>query len=180
MNAKFNHEKDLSVITAEAGMEHPGFDCFIFKRDLVEKMVFGDVVLGLPGAGNDLFFNLFCLADNPVLYTQKHLTFHVGTELVKRWGTKEEERWNFLEYRKVVAALESRIAIAKFPGSGRGFLTRHFKWLMNPTIHYPTMLKADLKQLGTARKRQPKTEVKGFTQRYFEWLITLVSFRERE
>ena len=43
--------EDLPAVFAEKGMIHPGFDCFVFKRDLLEKIDMGNICLGIPFIG---------------------------------------------------------------------------------------------------------------------------------
>ena len=140
-----------------------------------EKFVLKDLCIGIPKAGNDLFYNIFCFADNPKLFTDKHLTIHIGMELTKEWGDAEYRNHNEKEFKSLIIDLAPFIDITKFPGSELIFLKRHFKWLMNPTFHYPTMLKADLKQLGKKRKRKEKVS-RSFKEKYFEWLINYINF----
>jgi hypothetical protein len=115
--------------------------------------------------GNTLFFNLMCFANNFRLFTNKHLTFHVGLELVKTWGEASFLLHNKTEYLKVIAALKNKLELKNVPGAGLPFFKRHFKWLMNPTIHYPTVASIDFKDKGS-RYKQTEKKPKG----YYEWL----------
>jgi hypothetical protein len=171
-------ETDLRLLYAEAGIRHLGYDCFIFSRQLLEKFILADIYISTPPAGSDLFYNLFTFAENPVLLTEKHLTFHVGKEMVKAWGNPALNRHNQSEYRKMLRELKPHMQIAKFPGAGYGFFKRHFKWLMNPTLHYPTMASVDFKQWSSKRKSPGPDELAG--HRYFEWIARKTGFRDGE
>lgn len=170
-----NKAEDLDTIYSEVGRPHIGYDMFVFKRELFSKFILNNTCIGIPFVGNDLFYNLFCFAENPVLLTDKHLTFHVGLELTKDWGSSDLAKHNYNEFRKTTKALQPHIDISKFPGAELGFFKRHFKWLMNPTLSYTELMKADLKQLG--RKRSKKVYDPNYKrQSYYEWLIKYINF----
>lgn len=175
IKSTLNKPEDLDAIYSEVGLEHPGYDLFIFKRDLFPRFILNNTCIGIPYAGNDLFYNLFCFAQKPVLLTDKHLTFHIGLELVKKWGSSDLQKHNYKEFRKTTKALLPKMDITKFPGAELNFFKRHFKWLMNPTISYPEMCITDLKQM-----RKPRTkkvyDPNYKKQSYYEWLMKFITF----
>ena len=175
VKSTLNKVEDLDAIYSEVGKAHIGYDMFVFKRSLFEKFILSNTCIGIPFVGNDLFYNLFCFAEKPILLTDKHLTFHVGLELAKEWGSSELEKHNYREFKKTTKALIPYMDITKFPGAELGFFKRHFKWLMNPTLSYPEMMKADFKQLG--KKRNKKVYDPNYKkQSYYEWLIKHINF----
>jgi hypothetical protein len=175
VKSTLNKLEDLDTIYSEVGKAHIGYDMFVFKRSLFEKFILSNTCIGIPFVGNDLFYNLFCFGEKPILLTDKHLTFHVGLELAKEWGSSELEKHNYREFKKTTKALLPQMDITKFPGAELNFLKRHLKWLMNPTLSYPEMMKADLKQLG--KKRNKKVYDPNYKkQSYYEWLIKRINF----
>ena len=179
LNNRYEKEKNLALLYAEAGRDHTGYDCFVIKKSLIQKFIFKDICLAVPGAGNDLFYNVFTFAENPILFTEKHLTFHVGFELYKAWGDEATNLHNQKEFLKLLQELKPLMKADKFPGADLSLFSRHFKWLMNPTFHYPTMFALDA-QRGF-KKSLPKFEQSfNYTpkQRYLEWLIRIVNFKE--
>lgn len=178
ISSRYLQEKDLNAMYAEAGKTHTGYDCFVFSRELLSKFILKDIFIGTPPSGNDLFYNLFTFAKNPVLFAEKHLTFHAGMDLHKPWGDAGVNAHNQKEFLLLLKELKPLIDISKFPGAHEGFFKRHFKWLMNPTFHYPTMMSADFKQLGRKKKRFPENETPGRKSKYLEWLIRKVNFRD--
>jgi hypothetical protein len=175
VKSSLNKVEDLEIIYSELGRTHIGYDMFVFKKELIQKFVLNNTCLGIPFVGNDLFYNIFCFAQNPVLLADQHLTFHIGLELTRNWGSNELQKHNYEEFRKTTKALEPHIDITKFPGAHLGFFKRHFKWLMNPTLSYTELAKADLQQLGKPRKKtlyDPNYK----RQSYYEWLIKYISF----
>jgi FkbM family methyltransferase len=43
---------------AETGLPHPGYDCFVFRRDHYERFVRNDALIGIPGVARGLLFNM--------------------------------------------------------------------------------------------------------------------------
>jgi len=176
----FLEVEDLNLLYAEAGEVHTGYDCFVFSRELLEKFIFTDIYLGVPPAGNDIFYNIMAFAARPALLTEKHLTFHVGMDLVKEWGSPELNRHNSAQFMILLKRLYQHLNVANFPGAGYGFFRRHFKWLMNPTFHYPTMLRLDFSQWNVSRRKPAEPELKGWKNSYYEWLVSNINFRDKD
>lgn len=176
IKSTLNKPEYLDLIYTETGKEHLGFDMFVFKRDLFPKFILNNTCIGIPFVGNDLFYNLFCFAQNPILLTKQHLTFHIGLELIKDWGGTDLKNHNYREFRKTTKALLPHMQIAKFPGAELSFFKRHIKWLMNPTLSYPEMCITDLKQLGAKRHAKKVYDPNYKKQSYYEWLLKKVNF----
>jgi hypothetical protein len=168
-----NYNYDLLV--SETGLLHIGYDTFVLKKSLLEKFVMTDICVGVEGACNDLFLNSFVFAENPILLTHQNLTFHIGYELVKEWGNKKITAHNLKELHLLNKKIGPMIDITKFPGSNRSFFSRHFRWLMNPTVSYPVLLKADLKQFFSKRKPR-STAPSNSGNSYYEWMLEKITF----
>ena len=70
---------------AQSGAEHPGHDCFVFRRALWRRMAMGNVFLGFPAIGRTLAKQLMA-AGNAQVLRNSALTFHVGqTKRVTQW-----------------------------------------------------------------------------------------------
>jgi hypothetical protein len=169
---KFLHETDLDLMYAESGKSHSGYDTFVFKRDLWPKFIKKDICIGAPPFGNDLFYNMFAFAEKPVLMLDKHLTFHLGMELNNGWANQRIIKYNYDIFYEMLRELEPYLDASKLPWSWEPFLMRHFIWLMNPTLHYPTNFKAD-KRRGF--KRTKRIDDRGYhpnlRNRFLEVLI---------
>jgi hypothetical protein len=179
VSTKYDSIEQLDALYSDLGKVHTGYDTFVFKRELLEKFILGDVCLGIPHVGNSLAHNLFAFGENFEILTEKHLTIHIGMELTKAWGDPEHNAHNKAAFRNNLRALYPHFNIANIPGSSRGFFVRHFKWLMNPTLHYPTLLKLDFSQFG--QKRKPRKIKDGDEQNsaYHRRLVRYVNFRDR-
>lgn len=155
---------------ADSGLYHSGNDCFLIHRSVYEKMNLADVCIGIPHVGNTLFYNLLAHSANFKLFGNLHLTQHIGYDLVRNWGNHQYLNHNKLLFKSAAKQLTPAIDIAKFPGSHRWFCSRHFRWLMNPTIHYPSIFKHDIKHLFKKRINPKKPGMSGFWGRYYERL----------
>jgi hypothetical protein len=155
-------DKPLEELYAQKGESHPGYDCFIFKKELLSKFDFGNVVVGIPGIGFIFAHNLFLHANHCKVLYHEHLTFHLGMEIVKPWSSKEEVKFQHDEIRSFLRKNKSKFQISKFPGYHFPFFKRHNFWLMNPLFHYPLMFRLDMKNLWDGRKIIRDSEEESF------------------
>lgn len=156
------------LLFAECGLPHPGYDCFVFKRSLLEKFDFGNAAIGVPGIGFLFAHNLFLVADSCKVYSEKHLTFHLGLEIIRPWAAANVVAFQHREIKAFLQRHKAEFRIEKFPGYHLPFFRRQFTWLMNPLFHYPTMLRLDLPKWFDGRKTiRP---VKG-ESRWQEWKV---------
>lgn len=169
VSPEYKSVDDLDAIYTDAGKPHTGFDTFVFKREIIPDLQLGDVCVGIPGVGNLLAYNLFAACEKFKAIADKHLTFHIGMELYKTWGSKAYMDHNYRTYKRIVKELYPRYKIANVPGANRGFFKRQFMWLMNPNYYYPVMFKLDMNNLSTAR--QPKPSKITSPRGYYEWLV---------
>lgn len=111
---------ELKAIYALAGVAHPGYDCFIFKRALYPQMKLNRVVIGANFVGKAMVANLAVLSNRFSVLDDQHLTFHIGDDRI--WKNKqlnEFERHNSMEVRKVLLELDSDYGLGsrnKIPG----------------------------------------------------------------
>lgn len=82
---------ELPLMWAETGYKHPGWDCFIFKRDLYQNFNLADTVVGAVSIGRVLYDNLRFYSNNFIELTDSHLTFHLGisSSRTRRYINKE-------------------------------------------------------------------------------------------
>lgn len=78
ISAKYPSTYDIPFMYSEIGKAHPGFDCFIFKREFYPKFILGNVCVGIRGLGRILLWNVITHASKFEIFRDLHLTFHVG------------------------------------------------------------------------------------------------------
>jgi hypothetical protein len=139
------------LLLTETGLPHPGYDCFIIKKQLLPKLKLGNVCVGAPGVGFMLAHNLFLVSEKCVVCADKHLTLHAGYEIVNKWKGREAEAFQVREIKKFIRENRNEFRIENFPGYNLSFFRRHFKWLMNPLFIYPMMFSMDFKKIFDGR-----------------------------
>ena len=92
--------KPLSYFYLQRGKEHPGFDCFIFKRKDYKQYQLSDACIGANWIGRILICNLLCFAKNPFIEKNAFLTFHLGDD--RSWKTIENIDYDEHNERQLV------------------------------------------------------------------------------
>ena len=75
-------DKNLDIIYKEIGQTHPGKDCFIMHRKILEKINMNLMFTGYPPWGFKLHSCMKKIDKKTHLYTNKYLTFHLGNDSV--------------------------------------------------------------------------------------------------
>jgi len=130
--AKYTKVEELPDIFSEIGKKHPGFDCFVFNRNIFPRLLLGHICIGVPFIGVTLAHNLFCFSRQFKLFDNLHLTSHLGMEIM---GLRDEYYWhNRKEFNKIIKQLKPYIDIRKFPYADRSLFIRYLKWGLNPSL----------------------------------------------
>lgn len=99
--------EELSMMYAEFGMPHPGFDCFVFKKELFPKFNIGDVCIGIPNVDYAFIANLVAFSEKFGLFEDLHVTFHIGDERSTNVNKyKDYHNHNWREVVNVYKSLE--------------------------------------------------------------------------
>lgn len=72
--------EDIPLMYSEYGKNHPGQDCFVFKRDHYPSYQLFDVCVGAGGVGKAMLYNVICNAQKFRVFRNVHLTFHLGDD----------------------------------------------------------------------------------------------------
>lgn len=76
----FTSVNDIEKMYADQGEKHPGYDCFIFKREVYEKYNLKDACIGANWIGRVLISNVIAYSNNFKVFEDEHLTFHIGDD----------------------------------------------------------------------------------------------------
>jgi hypothetical protein len=60
----FNSVEQLPEMYKEKGNDHPGYDCFVFKKEISQKFIFKNICLGIPRFERTFVLNLICWSDH--------------------------------------------------------------------------------------------------------------------
>jgi hypothetical protein len=145
ISSSFIHEKDLSEMYAEIGFSHPGFDCFAFHVNLIDKFITGNICVGIPFVEATLVYNISAFAQNPLYVDDKHLTFHIGLEVMPP-RNKTYYKHNRSEFfNNILPKLYPQLSIKKLPYAALPFPIRAIKWVLNPTMFTRLFILLELK-----------------------------------
>ncbi|NEP07064.1 MAG: hypothetical protein F6K25_24530 [Okeania sp. SIO2G4] len=95
--------EDIPLMYAELGENHPGHDCFVFKKSAYSKYKLYKECIGAPPIGKALAINLISNAENFKEFKDLHLTFHLGADMA--WARdllKDYTLYNLREFDKIV------------------------------------------------------------------------------
>lgn len=134
LSKHYSSPNELQFMYADLGKSHPGFDCFIFKKELLNKFVLGNICVGIPFLEATLVHNLMAFANNPLFVPDKHLTFHIGMEVMPKIHKPYylHNRVDF--FKNIYPKLKPFFTLQKFPYAALPMYKRAIKWMLNPSI----------------------------------------------
>lgn len=148
LEAKFTEVNQLKDIYEEKGKKHPGFDCFVFKRELYPEIQLADVCIGVPFIEITFGQNLFALAKNFKLFENEFLTFHIGMEIFKGRAPRSYFRYNRKQFWKAInSPLNDKLSTKKWPYGNRILPIRLIKWGLHPCLPIRLALKLEFRNL---------------------------------
>jgi hypothetical protein len=105
---RYHHIGQIPLMCAEVGESHPGYDCFVFRRDAYRQFKLGTICVGTAGIGRALLANLVAYSTKFREFKNMHLTFHIGDSM--SWRREEyhdyfHENWN--EYLALFKQIEA-------------------------------------------------------------------------
>ena len=140
---KFDSADQLDEMLAEKGKSHPGFDCFVFKRELYPQFSLAEVCIGVPFIEITLSQNLFCFAENPKVFTDEYLTFHIGMEIFKGRAPKEYLSYNGSQFWKAMRNIWPLLDSQKWTNGKWWFPFRMVYWGLHPCFPIRLALKLE-------------------------------------
>ena len=143
--ATYESVKQLPEMYSLRGAAHPGFDCFVFHRDLYPEFKLENVCIGVPFIEITFSQNLFCHAKNFMLFEDDHLTFHIGMEIFKR-RDPQYLQFNRQQYRKAIKKMWPQLDNRKFPWGHRNLLYRMVRWGLHPAIPIKLAMQLELRR----------------------------------
>lgn len=133
--AHFLEVNQLDQIYQETGKKHPGFDCFVFHRDLFKDFQLAEVCIGVPFIGITFAQNIFALSKNYRLFEDEVLTFHIGMEIFKGRAARDYFRYNRKQFWKAMnSSLNEHLSSKKWPYANKMLPIRLVKWGLQPSL----------------------------------------------
>lgn len=94
----------MDIIVRVNGKEHPGHDCFVFKRSIVPNMNTGNVFIGYPPVGKTVRHQIKLGCSNMAeLHSNTHMTFHLGEDT--SWNSRNKINHEYRRLNKQLAKL---------------------------------------------------------------------------
>ncbi|HRO74818.1 MAG TPA: hypothetical protein PLP27_01570 [Crocinitomicaceae bacterium] len=150
LKKEYSKIDELPLMYADLGHSHPGFDCFVFHRDLLDKFILDDICVGISFLEVSLIHNLLAIAKNPLYVPDVHLTFHIGMDvLVPRMNNPFYWHNRKTYFDKIEPQIKEKFQLKKFPYADEHLIVRALKHVLNPSLftrNYIQMETVNLKQ----------------------------------
>ena len=108
ISSKLTEIADIAEMYSCHGEPHPGYDCFIFKRELFHEMILGNICIGIQYIGLALYVNLKLKAKKFHEFDQVQATFHIGNDKSWKESPGMYEEHNKKEFDKIVSILRTQ------------------------------------------------------------------------
>lgn len=103
----FTSKEQLPLMFAQTGKKHPGFDCFVFSRSIMQKLFLSKICIGVAWIGKAFLINLLWHAEKFEIFRDLHCTFHIGDDQVwKKNDLNDYYEYNRKELRVIVETIE--------------------------------------------------------------------------
>jgi hypothetical protein len=114
------------------------------------------VCIGVPFIEITLSQNLFCFAKNPKVFTEEHLTFHIGMEIFKGRAPKEYLSYNGSEFWKAIREIWPQLDSRKWTNGNLWLPFRMVYWGLHPCFPIRLALKLEPRRwFGPAKENKP-------------------------
>jgi len=87
------YKENPILVNADIGSGHPGYDCFIFKKELYDRFVRNNACIGMHYVMRALLYNMVASAAHLLMLKNVDLTFHYGDDMT--W-----QDMRFSDYKK--------------------------------------------------------------------------------
>lgn len=161
LEAIYSTPAEIPLMYADIGEKHPGYDCFVFRRDVYPRYQLDGVCLGILWIDDILIWNLVCHAQNFSVFRKLHLTFHLGdsqTWLKKKYS--DYYAYNREAARRALAVLERTHGplqeISGFTQNALGI--RHAKKLLHEEVTAEAQLQMTKRHLKKRDEMQRRKE----------------------
>jgi hypothetical protein len=147
ISKQYDSVVQLPMMYSEIGGPHPGYDCFVFHRSLLDRFVLDGICIGVPFIEVTLLHNFIAFAKNLKHADDLHLTFHIGMEVMPPID-QEYYKYNRGIYESnILPKLRPLLDIGRFPYAALPLHKRLTKWMLNPCFSTAMVLELEGKSL---------------------------------
>ena len=136
LSKKYTSVGQLPEIYADLGFSHPGFDCFVIKKELLPKFILDNICVGVPFLESCLVHNIIAFSTCPKWVMDAHLTFHIGLDVLSEKRLKDPFYWHnrHVFFEKIYPKLRPHLKLENYPYALLPWYKRALKWIMNPSL----------------------------------------------
>lgn len=134
LKKEYNSIDELPLMYSDLGKSHPGFDCFVFKKELLDSFILDKICVGIPFLEAALVHNIFSFANNPLFIPDAHLTFHIGMDVMASNNNEYYKHNRKVFFKVIYPKLKPYFSLSKFPYGSLYFPNRMIKWVLNPSL----------------------------------------------
>jgi hypothetical protein len=104
---------DIPLMYAEVGEKHPGWDCFVFPRNVYPNYKLGDACIGVSWVGRLLLANMIRYVPRYGEFTDYHLTFHIGDHMA--WADETFNDYYYFNREEFAKSLNQMFEESEVP-----------------------------------------------------------------
>lgn len=134
LSNEYSKVEDLPLMYADLGKSHPGFDCFVFKKSLLDSFILDSICVGISFLEVTLVHNIFSFAKKPLYIPDGHLTFHIGMDVLVPRKNNFYKHNRMVFFNTIYPKLKPHFLLKKFPYGTLNFPNRMIKWVLNPSL----------------------------------------------
>lgn len=130
----YSRIEELPLMYADLGRSHPGFDCFVIRKALLDRFVLDEICIGISFLEAALVHNIFSFAEDPLFIPDAHLTFHIGMDVLVPRSNDFYRHNRRVFFDRIYPQLRPYFSLRKFPYGALPFPKRAVKWMLNPSL----------------------------------------------
>ncbi|WP_418513607.1 hypothetical protein [Corallibacter sp.] len=142
---------------SDFGKSHPGYDCFIFKKDVFQSFVLNNTYIGANWIGRAMYANLMVFSNSLKIIKDKHLTFHIGED--GAWLVNDYSEFDAFNKKQVYGVLNALLLVTNNTSK-----TRELKNVLMFMDDWGSQAKKKTPNLFLKLKKRVKKIIKAFYQ----------------
>ncbi|MCW8830772.1 MAG: sulfotransferase [Gammaproteobacteria bacterium] len=105
LTSEYTSIDEVDQMYKDKGEEHPGYDCFVFRRDAYNKYNLGATCIGANWIGRALISNLITKSTKFKIFDKEYLTFHIGDD--RSWKIEKYNDYDVHNQHEVRSILKN-------------------------------------------------------------------------
>lgn len=144
LSKKYTSVSELPLMFSDMGKSHPGFDCFVFKKELLQQFELDQICVGISFLEVTLVHNIFSFAKKPLFVPNAHLTFHIGMDVLVNRDNEFYRHNKSVFFGTISPKIKPYFSLHKFPYGSLSFWHRIIKWGLNPSLFFKNLLELEV------------------------------------